>query len=89
VWPPCPAESRRETRFSANTVQLRRITASRKDLVGWGQSLWVGLLTLNLDILRLTTRGLLRFALGGKGVAATSSRSLRYSRGWSALAVRW
>src|SRR5829696_8487838 len=64
------------------------MTASWKGLVGWGQFRWDGLLTLNLDILRLTTRGLQRFALGASGLAATSSSSPRYSRAWSALAVR-
>ena len=34
-------------------------------------------LTPNLDILRLTTRGLLRLALGGKGVEDTSEKSCR------------
>jgi len=63
--------------FKPNTVQLRRTTASWKGLVGWGQFRWDGFLTLNLDILRLTTRGLQRFALGASGLAATSSRSPR------------
>src|SRR5215218_3373014 len=74
--------------LKTNTVQLRRTSASRKDLVGWGQSRGEGFLTLNLDILRLTTRGLQRSVLGASGLAATSSRSCRYNRGWSALAVR-
>ena len=38
--------------------------------------------------LAFDTRGLQRFALGASGLAATSSSSPRYSRAWSALAVR-
>src|SRR5215203_1330318 len=68
-----------------HTKRLRRTTASWKGLVGWGQFRWDGLLTLNLDILRLTTRGLQRFALGASGLAATSSSSPRYSRAWSSM----
>ena len=57
------------------------VIASCGFLVGWGQLRCSGRLTFQLDILRLTTRGLVRRRRGGSGWARISAIACS----WAAL----